>query len=167
MLKNPIFLCWVVCLTAPSELFVEEDVQITLERLLRRAVNVEVPRDWWDIWTVAEFPSRGKANVFDGDRLIGTVEWTVRFEIVEDYPNSRGIEAYLYSLKFTPIDGEEPIVWKDTEVDELKHPEGVFYIYFKDLTPKAQKRLLAFLGVDKPEEENLNVFPIATVPKGE
>jgi len=153
-------------MTAPSELFVEEDVKITLERLLGRHIWVEVPRNWWDIWTTAEFPSKGKADVFDeDDRRIGTVEWTVRFEIVEDYPNARNIEAYLDSLKFTPANGGEPIFWKDTEVDELVHPEGVFHLYFRDLTPEAQKRLLAFLGVEKPEEKNLDVFPIAIIPR--
>ena len=149
-------------MTAPSVLFVEEDVALTLSQMLGKYVRVEVPKEWMDIWTKAEFPERGVAEVFDEDnRRIGTVEWTVRFEISSEWGNDRYIEAYLDSLKFIPADGGEPMVWRESEEDES---EG-FEIYFRDLTPEAQRRLLEYLGVDKPEDENLDVFPIAIIPR--
>jgi hypothetical protein len=149
-------------LTAPSELFVEEDVALAVGERLGKTVRVAVPREWRDIWTDAKFPESGVADVFDeNDKRLGVVEWTVRFEIESDWENDRYIEAHLDSFKFTPANGGEPIVWKDSENGES---EG-FEIYFKDLTPEAQTRLLEYLCIDKPEEENLDVFPIAIIPR--
>jgi hypothetical protein len=142
-------------------LFVEEDVALMLGERLGKTVRVEAPREWRDIWTDAEFPKSGVAEVFgENDKCLGVVEWTVRFEI-EDWGNDRYIEAYLDSFKFTPADGGEPTVWRDSENGEN---EG-FKIYFKDLSPEAQMRLLEYLCIDKPEEENLDVFPIAIIPR--
>jgi hypothetical protein len=38
-------------------------------------------------------------------------------------------------------------------------------LYLRDLKPEAQRRVLSFLGLKSPEEGNLDVFPIATIPK--
>jgi hypothetical protein len=38
-------------------------------------------------------------------------------------------------------------------------------LYLRDLKPEAQRRVLRFLGLKSPEEGNLDVFPIATIPK--
>jgi len=43
--------------------------------------------------------------------------------------------------------------------------QGELEIYLSDLTPEAQKRVLAFLGIKTAEEGNLDVYPIATIPK--
>ena len=43
--------------------------------------------------------------------------------------------------------------------------EKTFEIYFDDLNDEAKKRLLEFLGLKSPREENLDVFPIAVIPK--
>jgi hypothetical protein len=40
-------------------------------------------------------------------------------------------------------------------------------IYFHDLTPEAQKKVLAFLGIKTSEESNLDVFPLFVLPKPE
>jgi hypothetical protein len=40
-----------------------------------------------------------------------------------------------------------------------------FEIMFNDLKPKAQKRLLEFLGLSSAAEGNYDAFPIAFVPK--
>jgi hypothetical protein len=49
-------------------------------------------------------------------------------------------------------------------MDELE-----FEIYFDDLTPEAQQRLLVAFGIKSPDEMNWNnrIFPVATVVKGE
>ena len=41
--------------------------------------------------------------------------------------------------------------------------EREFKLYFEDLTPEAQKRLLETAGVEKPIEMNWDVFPIAVI----
>jgi hypothetical protein len=38
-------------------------------------------------------------------------------------------------------------------------------LYLRDLKPEAQRRVLRFLGLKSPEDGNLDVFPIATIPK--
>ena len=38
-----------------------------------------------------------------------------------------------------------------------------FEIFIDDLTPEAQERFLAFIGVDDAKETNYDVFPLATV----
>lgn len=38
-----------------------------------------------------------------------------------------------------------------------------FEIYFRDLSPEAQKELLAYKEVSSPEEMNWDVFPITIV----
>lgn len=43
----------------------------------------------------------------------------------------------------------------------------VFEIYISDLTEDCKKRLLCFLKIKSPSELNLDVFPIAEVPKGD
>jgi len=40
-------------------------------------------------------------------------------------------------------------------------------IYMDDLTEEARERVLKFLGIEKPEDLNLDVFPLTTVPKPE
>jgi len=40
-------------------------------------------------------------------------------------------------------------------------------LYLSDLKPEAQRRVLKFLGLKSPEEGNLDVFPIAIIPKPE
>jgi len=40
-------------------------------------------------------------------------------------------------------------------------------IYFDDLNEDAKRRVLKFLGVKKPEDLNLDVLPLATLPKPE
>jgi hypothetical protein len=42
-----------------------------------------------------------------------------------------------------------------------------FEIYVRDLNKKAQRELLKFMGLRTAQEGNLDVFPIATVPKPE
>ena len=37
-------------------------------------------------------------------------------------------------------------------------------ICFTDLTPEAQQRVLNFLKIKNPEEANLDVFPLTTIP---
>lgn len=41
-----------------------------------------------------------------------------------------------------------------------------FEIYFRDLKPEVQKKLLEEVGVGTPEEMNWDVFPITTVVIG-
>jgi len=38
-------------------------------------------------------------------------------------------------------------------------------LYLRDLKPEAQRRVLKFLGLESPEEGNLDVFPIARISK--
>jgi hypothetical protein len=38
-------------------------------------------------------------------------------------------------------------------------------VFLSDLTPEAQRRVLRFLGFKTPEEGNLDVFPLFTLPK--
>ena len=40
-------------------------------------------------------------------------------------------------------------------------------IFLSDLTPRAQKKVLAFLGIKAAEESNLDVFPLFVLPKPE
>jgi len=40
-------------------------------------------------------------------------------------------------------------------------------IYFDDLNEDAKKSVLKFLGAEKPEDLNLDVFPLAILPKPE
>lgn len=44
-----------------------------------------------------------------------------------------------------------------------------FEIYFDDLTPEAQTRLLEAFEIESPDEMNWNdrIFPVTTVVKGE
>ena len=42
-----------------------------------------------------------------------------------------------------------------------------FDIYFRDLKPDVQAQYLAALGFDSPEEGNLDVFPLASLPLDE
>lgn len=44
-----------------------------------------------------------------------------------------------------------------------------FEIYFDDLTPEAQQRLLEAFGIESPDEMNWNdrIFPVATAVKDE
>ncbi|MDY5338674.1 MAG: hypothetical protein SPG83_03900 [Intestinimonas sp.] len=43
----------------------------------------------------------------------------------------------------------------------------MFEIYFSDLTPEAQERLLASCGLSSAAEGNYDVFPIADIPTPE
>ena len=45
--------------------------------------------------------------------------------------------------------------------------EESFEIYFNDLHEEAQKAFLEFMGITDPKEGNYDVFPLATIPKGE
>jgi len=40
-------------------------------------------------------------------------------------------------------------------------------IYFEDLDGEAKERVLKFLGLEKPEDLNLDVFPLAVLSKPE
>jgi len=40
-------------------------------------------------------------------------------------------------------------------------------IYFSDLTPEAQKKVLEFYRISSPEEANLDVMPLAVIPEPE
>ena len=40
-------------------------------------------------------------------------------------------------------------------------------IYFDDLKPEAQKKLLELHGISGPDEANWDVFPIFVIPKPE
>jgi hypothetical protein len=40
-----------------------------------------------------------------------------------------------------------------------------FEIYFSDLTEGAQKELLQYLGIERPEELNIDQFPIAVIQR--
>ena len=40
-------------------------------------------------------------------------------------------------------------------------------IYFSDFTPEAQKRILEFYGLEKPDDMNWDVFPFDIIEKGE
>lgn len=42
---------------------------------------------------------------------------------------------------------------------------NTFEIYFKDLSPEAQKAYLEFIEVTDPEEANLEFFPITIIEK--
>jgi hypothetical protein len=54
--------------------------------------------------------------------------------------------------------------WYKADLNESCQGDG-FEIHFTDLTPEAQMRLLEYLCIDKPEEENLDVLPIAIIPR--
>jgi len=41
----------------------------------------------------------------------------------------------------------------------------VFEIYFEDLKEEVQKELLEFLGIESPEEENLDVVPLCVLER--
>ena len=41
--------------------------------------------------------------------------------------------------------------------------ESEFELYFDDLTPEAQERLLLTYGLKSAEEANWNIFPIAVI----
>jgi hypothetical protein len=45
--------------------------------------------------------------------------------------------------------------------------EEGFEVFLSDLTPEAQARVLAFLGIKAAEESNLDVFPLFVMPKPE
>jgi len=38
-------------------------------------------------------------------------------------------------------------------------------LYLRDLKPEVQRRVLRFLGLKSLKEGNLDIFPIATIPK--
>jgi len=40
-------------------------------------------------------------------------------------------------------------------------------IYMDDLTEEAKERVLNFLDIEKPEDSNLDIFPLTTIPKPE
>ena len=40
-------------------------------------------------------------------------------------------------------------------------------IFFGDLMPEAQKKVLKFLRIKEPREANLDVFPLFVLPKPE
>jgi len=40
-----------------------------------------------------------------------------------------------------------------------------FEVYFKDLKEEVQKELLEFLGIESPEEENLDVVPLCVLER--
>jgi hypothetical protein len=40
-------------------------------------------------------------------------------------------------------------------------------IYYNDLNADAQKKVLEFLSIDTPEDGNLDVMPLAYIPKPE
>lgn len=42
----------------------------------------------------------------------------------------------------------------------------VFEIYLSDLNPEVQRKLLRFLRLSESRQGNLDVFPIAQVPRG-
>ena len=80
-------------MTAESELFVTEFVRDEVEKILKERlgkdgiiyVEVECPPDWYDLWSEAQFPNGGKANLLDEDEnVVGEVEWETVFSIEED-----------------------------------------------------------------------------------
>mgnify|MGYP000415603062 CR=1 FL=1 len=108
-------------MTAPSELFVDETVRDCIEEKMKKlfpgidSYTVEVPSNWLDIWTDADFPESGEANVLykvtdeskflpglevteyvGGRRVqhvpIARVRWKTKFTIVEDI-SGRYIQA--------------------------------------------------------------------------
>jgi len=48
---------------------------------------------------------------------------------------------------------------------EVKGFMSEMALYFDDLKPEAQRRVLRFLGLKSPEEANLDVSPIAIILK--
>lgn len=48
----------------------------------------------------------------------------------------------------------------------MTNDEQVFEVYFSDLSLKAQMELLKFLGIKSPHQLNLDVLPVAQVPRG-
>jgi hypothetical protein len=42
-----------------------------------------------------------------------------------------------------------------------------FELFLADLNSEAQDRLLSFLGLESAEDGNLDVHPLAIIPKGE
>jgi len=53
------------------------------------------------------------------------------------------------------------------EVEIVNHEEEVLHLFLDDLTEEAQKEVLEFLKLKNSEEGNLDVTPIATIPKPE
>jgi hypothetical protein len=49
---------------------------------------------------------------------------------------------------------------------KARHPDEL-PIYLEDLWPKAQKKVLEFLGIKTPQEANLDVLPLFMLPKPE
>ena len=43
----------------------------------------------------------------------------------------------------------------------------MFELYFEELKPDAQKRLLDFVGIERPEQLNWDTFPIVTFERDE
>jgi len=54
-----------------------------------------------------------------------------------------------------------------TPMKEVKGFMSEMALYFDDLKPEAQRRVLRFLGLKSPEEANLDVSPIAIILKTE
>ena len=46
-------------------------------------------------------------------------------------------------------------------------PDDTYELMLEELTPLAQTRVLEFLGLQKPEDGNFDVVPIATLPRPE
>jgi len=47
------------------------------------------------------------------------------------------------------------------------HNEKEFEIFFHDLKVECQRDFLEFAGIEKPENGNFDIFPLAIIPKGE
>ncbi len=46
---------------------------------------------------------------------------------------------------------------------KISSSEKICEIYFGDLTLRKQKEVLGFYGIEKPDEGNLNVFPLGVL----
>jgi len=67
---------------ASSELFVDETIRdVIREQYPGKEFWIEIPKNWFDIWDDADFPSKGEANLLNGEKLIGKVTWSVTFSI--------------------------------------------------------------------------------------
>ena len=92
----------IATMTATSALFVRETIRDEVRKLLQKKypdkypdVNVECPPKWQDIWSEAEFPSEGTANIITGTDILGTVYWQTKFDVDSTDETHRFITAAL------------------------------------------------------------------------
>ena len=91
-------------MTAPSELFVTEDIRDEVAKILKRKdVTIEVPDGWKNIWSDNEYPNEGEAMIIGNQgKYLGKVTWDVKFSIEYDGEMSRYIVAEPENIEVSP-----------------------------------------------------------------